>query len=339
MTKASQHFLHQPALAVSLLALSILVIASPSSLRAQGLTSWRFEIEAGTKTGGKVMLRNVCPQPHRFRVKSNARYLRFEQPVDAILIRSGSIAPIGVLFDATRLESSIYRDTATVECLDCQRDEQCGQEQVELPVEMSVIKPEDKMANETSKSRDSKDFIETRLSPQELLRVTTDRQFKSALEVLESQNETIDMKNVRLLTSRGMPGISEVVFSVTTKGTNEPGEYAKLIYMQQRGERPFVFFDEKGHGAGKLNINWPWKKNPPKGGGGGGGGGGGVTWPTFECTFPAWDEWVTLETPCNNAPVCLYSSKGRYLTETRKGHCSDGSTKTQTRTRFVHCQC
>jgi hypothetical protein len=337
MTKASQQFLHKPALAVILLALSILVITSPSSLLAQGLTNWRFEIEAGTKTGGKVMLRNVCPKPHRFRVKSNAKYLRFEQQVDAILVRQGSIVPIGVLFDATRLESNVYRDTATVECLDCQRDEQCSQEQVEFPVEMSVIKPADKMANEASKSRDSKDFIETRLSPQELLRVTNNKQFKSALEVLEAQNETVEMKNVRVLTSRGAPGVSEVVFSVTTKGTREPGEYAKLIYMQQNGQRPFVFFDEKGHGAGKLNINWPWKKNPPKGGGTSGG--TGPTWPTFECAFPAWDEWVTLETPCNNAPACLFSSKGRYLTETRKGHCSDGSTKTQTRTRFVHCQC
>lgn len=145
MTRSSSHARLTRRLAIfHFLALSILLLPShPSPLAADqaAQAGWRFNIEEGKQTRSTVAISNRCSAPHRFRIKSKIKYLRFEQPTDAILVGAASTEQIGMVFDATKLKSKVYRDKVVVECLDCKKERGCSQDRDELAVEMAVMGP------------------------------------------------------------------------------------------------------------------------------------------------------------------------------------------------------
>lgn len=169
-------------------------------------------------------------------------------------------------------------------------------------------------------SRGRAELAEAPLPAEQLRRVAADKQFKAAMEIIESQNETVDMKEARLVTSKGARGASEIVFRVTVKGTSEPGEYAKLVYSEQKGKRPFVFFDEKRTGAAPEQS----PVSPPA---------------AAKICFKPWGSWKAQGIYCAYRYLCvLRNQKATYKTETRSRNCP-GGTQTQTRTSVVHCGC
>lgn len=161
-----------------------------------------------------------------------------------------------------------------------------------------------------------------------LRRVTADPQFKAALAVIAEQNETVNLSEGRLVTSRRTPGAGEVVFRVTVRGTSEPGEYGKLVYMEQRGGRPLVFFDEEraGERGGAPAAASAAPASPP------------APAAMSICLKP-WGAWKTTNTYCGFRYLCVFKNqKGMFRTETRSRQCPKG-VQTQTRTCAISCGC
>lgn len=128
----------------SFLTLSVLLLLNnPEPLAADKAAQpgWRFSIESGSQKRSNVAMNNRCLSPHRFRIKSNVKYLRFERPTDAILIGPAATEQVGAVFDATNLKPKVYRDKVVVECLDCKKERGCSQDRDELTVEMTVMVP------------------------------------------------------------------------------------------------------------------------------------------------------------------------------------------------------
>ena len=130
-------------LAIVLFALTLLFIVSrsqPSTANEVTQAGLRVQIEEGKSARATITINNRCSAPHLFRIKSNAKFLRIEQPTDSVLIQAGSNKQLGVRFEATGLKSKVYRSKVVVECLDCKKEPGCNQDRDELPVEMVVIK-------------------------------------------------------------------------------------------------------------------------------------------------------------------------------------------------------
>jgi hypothetical protein len=128
---------------LNLLDLSILFLVScPSLLAAQKApTVMRATVETGKTTRKAFSITNDCREEHHFRIKSKVKFIRFEQPTDAILIGPHSTREIGVEFSATGLASKVYLDEFSVECRDCKKGRGCVIERSRINVEMTVTKP------------------------------------------------------------------------------------------------------------------------------------------------------------------------------------------------------
>lgn len=165
---------------------------------------------------------------------------------------------------------------------------------------------------------------EAPLGREQLRRVAADPQFKAALDVLAAQNETVNLSEGRLAASRRAPGAGEVVFRVTVRGTDRPGEYGKLVYMEQRGGRPLVFFDEERTGPPPAEASVAAAPPAPAAKG--------------ICLKP-WGAWQTTSTFCDFRYLCVFrNQKGMFRTETRTMQCPKG-VQTQTRTCAISCGC
>jgi len=120
------------------LGLSILFLASCSTLITEQRVSRRPTINQQKITRARLQITNRCPQSHRFRVISDIRDPRFKQQTDAILIGATSTKTIDVLFDASGSKSN---GKAVVECLDCKKAEGCFQNRDELAIQMTAVEP------------------------------------------------------------------------------------------------------------------------------------------------------------------------------------------------------
>jgi len=295
----------------------------PSAAQKAAPAGWRVELEEGKTARSSLTINNRCSAPHLFRVRHKIKYLRFEQATDSILVGANSSTAIRALFDSTGLKSKQYRDKVIVECLDCKKEKTCHQDRDELAVELTVTKP----GNRNVANSLQPDVAEKKLTSSQLRRVTNDEKFKAALAVVAEQNESVDLKSGRLMTSPTAPNSSEIAFRVTAKGTSTPGEYAKLVYMEQPGGPPLVFFDEKqtgGIAAAKI-VQQGGKKN--KGG-------------FLGCLFVSWGPWTILNSSCRYNFWCFFKSqRAIYIDETRTRKCPNGVVQTQTRTVKLHCGC
>lgn len=318
---------------LSLLAVTVLsCLTSPPFLLGKNgagasavQAGWRVQLEEGQTTRATLTINNRCSEPHLFRIESKLKGLSFEQPTNSVLIAAASSKQLGARFDATGLKSKVHTGKVVVECLDCKKS-RCTQDRDEVKVELTVTK----VTNRDDQEKLPPNVTEARLSNDQLKRVTSDEKFRAALEVVAEQNETVNLKSARLLTSPSVPGLSEVAFRVTVKGTHEPGEYAKLIYSEQPGEPPFVFFDEKR----TVGIT-----ASPSGQQGGQGGGVKLR-DRLACLFKPWEPWTVLNNFCKYNFWCpLRRQQALYLTEMRIKKCPNGSIQTQTRTIKAHCGC
>lgn len=132
--------------------LLIVVSSRPSAADDVTQEGWRVEIEEGKSTRSTLTINNRCSSPHLFRIKSSAKFLRFEQPTDSIQIQAKSNKQIGAQFEATGLKVKVYRSKVTVECLDCKKEPGCKQDRDELSVEMIVVKAKNIVAPRPSGS-------------------------------------------------------------------------------------------------------------------------------------------------------------------------------------------
>lgn len=300
--------------------MSLLAISSlPATAQKGAPAGWRVEMQEGQKRPSSLSIRNTCKGPHRFRVQSKIKYLSFGESTADILVAAAATREIKALFDATGLKSKTYHDKVIVECLDCKKEKTCHQDRDELAVEMIVTKPV-KIPGSFQQ-----DVSATHPSKEQLQRVTSNEKFKAALDVVASQNEAVDLKNARLLTSPGAPDLSAIQFGVTVKGTKKPGEYASLVYMEQTGMPPIVFFD------GKQPRFLPYP-GPARGNGRTGGG-------PPPC-IGASTTWLVVGTFCQRSicgpfPVPV---KARFQVEVSSSICP-GSNISRTRIVVADCKC
>jgi len=87
-----------------------------------------------------LLIKNYCTAPHRFRVTSKFKSLRFDGPADSVLITAGSSKLIAAWFNAGGLNARVYRGKVDVKCLDCREERGCTQDYGEVTIEMNVIK-------------------------------------------------------------------------------------------------------------------------------------------------------------------------------------------------------
>src|SRR2546423_5768360 len=100
----------------------------------------RVEAAEGQVKLSTIMINNQCPGPHIFRVKSDIKYVSFEQPPNPVLVGAGSRKELRVIFDTTGLTSRLYSDKLSVECLDCKQGQGCTPKNNPVAIEMTVTK-------------------------------------------------------------------------------------------------------------------------------------------------------------------------------------------------------
>lgn len=125
----------------SFLALCILLSTKGYQLSAAATAQqdeWKVEVEEGKTYRSHIKVDNNCSSPHLFRIKSKFEHLRFEQPIDSVLIGPGSAVKLEALFDAKGLRSDVYRGKVIVGCIDCKKEMACTIDQKEVPVAMTV---------------------------------------------------------------------------------------------------------------------------------------------------------------------------------------------------------
>ncbi|HST21067.1 MAG TPA: hypothetical protein VLR90_08120 [Blastocatellia bacterium] len=101
---------------------------------------WQFDIEEGKAVRKEVGISNTCLEPHIFRIKNEIKYIRFEEPTNAIPVGASSVKQIGLVFDTKGLKSKVYSDKLVVECRDCKKGGKCNLFRHEITIEMNVIK-------------------------------------------------------------------------------------------------------------------------------------------------------------------------------------------------------
>jgi hypothetical protein len=169
----------------------------------------------------------------------------------------------------------------------------------------------------------SSEITSSRITAEQIARVQADPLFKAAMEFLEEQGEVVNLSRGQVLRSRSQPGITVYSFDVTMRGSAEPGEYAKLVYLEQTGQPAFVYFDDNCT-IGRKPVA-PQPSEAARG---------------APCFLTPWGPWQVTSTFCKHNYWCFFKNQqALYLTETRQKICRDGTVKTQTRTVKVHCGC
>jgi uncharacterized repeat protein (TIGR01451 family) len=100
----------------------------------------RLELEKGQTARSTLGINNPCSTPHHYLVKSELKYLSFEQPAEPMLIEANATRRLGAEFDAMSAESRVYRSKVGVHCLDCTVELGCERGRDEMAVEMAVVK-------------------------------------------------------------------------------------------------------------------------------------------------------------------------------------------------------
>lgn len=144
MKRTSHNTHHARFLTIAFFALTLILLVStslPSAAGGRAQGGWRVEVEEGRSARSMLTINNRCSAPHRFRVRSEAGFLRFEQSTDAVPVEAGSSRRLAVRVDATALERRTLRGKVVVECLDCKQEPGCNQGRDEVPVELVVVGP------------------------------------------------------------------------------------------------------------------------------------------------------------------------------------------------------
>ena len=118
------------------LGLVILLIVGYPSLIVAEKTSPSRQPEMGKVkiTRAVLQITNACPQPHYFRVTSDIKDPNFKAQTDAILVRTKATQTVEVLSETG---ASQEKHKATIECLDCKKEDGCVQDRYEVPINIT----------------------------------------------------------------------------------------------------------------------------------------------------------------------------------------------------------
>jgi hypothetical protein len=83
-----------------------------------------------------------------------------------------------------------------------------------------------------------------RASAAQIARAQASEPFASALKILEEQDETVNLKTVRVVPAPKNAGTIALHFDITRKGSSKFGEYKRLVYVEREGKPPVVYFQE-----------------------------------------------------------------------------------------------
>jgi len=125
-----------------LLAVSILWISSSNRPAGAQQDAWRVALEEGKTARASLTIKNRCPNEQIFTVESDIKYIKFESPIDSIVIPAGGKVPLWAVFNSTGLKSRVYEDELYVRCKTCKKTTpRCSQDRDTVPVELTVTKP------------------------------------------------------------------------------------------------------------------------------------------------------------------------------------------------------
>jgi hypothetical protein len=86
----------------------------------------------------------------------------------------------------------------------------------------------------------------------QIARAQASKPFIDAIQILTEQDEEVNLKTVRNVAAAGKPVTLQ--FDITRRGSKEPGEFKRLVYID-RGDKPAVVrFDEKTGRAAAMRI-------------------------------------------------------------------------------------
>lgn len=167
------------------------------------------------------------------------------------------------------------------------------------------------------------EITSARIAAAEIARVKASPAFKAALELLEEQGEVANLDSGQALRSPNQPDITEYSFDVTIRGSSQAGEYAKLVYAEQAGQPPFVYFDGNCTVGRKAVAPQPSESARLN-----------------LCFLKPWGPWQVTGTFCQYNSWCVFKKqRALYLTERRQKTCPKGTVTIQIRTVKVHCGC
>jgi hypothetical protein len=162
------------------------------------------------------------------------------------------------------------------------------------------------------------------LSSTELNRVKVDRDLVKTLEVLESQNETIDYSSATKSVIKTEPGALEIEFTVINKATKKAGQFSKLVYQKDPRGKVFVFFD--GMTPNYRPSPLPETSN--------------ARLQIAPCFGVNWGPWKSLGVPKCDGRFCPFKKfQGTFTLMTRTKNCRKGVVQTQTTWVFNSCGC
>jgi len=85
-------------------------------------------------------------------------------------------------------------------------------------------------------------------------RARASKPFIEAARILAEQDEEVNLKTVRRVVVPGKPDAVVLHFDITRRGSKEPGEFKRLVYVDRGDKPPLVSFDEKTGRAAAMQI-------------------------------------------------------------------------------------
>jgi hypothetical protein len=87
-------------------------------------------------------------------------------------------------------------------------------------------------------------------SAAQIARAQASKEFQKVLKLAEERGEEVNLKTVRTVTPANQPGVVELRFDLTTKGSTDPGVFKQVVYVEGAGRPTVAYF-------GGLHIDLP----------------------------------------------------------------------------------
>jgi hypothetical protein len=79
-------------------------------------------------------------------------------------------------------------------------------------------------------------------SAAQIARAQASKEFQKVLKLAEERGEEVNLKTVRAVTRANQPGVVELRFDLTTKGSTDPGVFKQVVYVEGPGRPAVAYF-------------------------------------------------------------------------------------------------